>query len=141
MKRTTPLRTKKPLTRRTPLSADPENVRAWVDGSRRDLPPVNRGRQKRRRAAGLVYGPHHEWMKGRPCVLTGLHRCMGPVTGHHLKSVGSGGEDRNNQVPVCEAAHREFHDRPLSEMCDRYGWDFRSIACEYTARFDRERAA
>ena len=104
------------------------------------MPKVNEARRARREAEGRVYSEHHEWIATQPCVLAGLqgHKCMGIVVGHHLKTVGSGGEDRNNQVPVCESAHSLFHDKPLSEVCRQFHKDFKSIACIYTEQFDRE---
>ena len=128
----------RPLTRRTPLKADPAKARAWQDASRAELPAVNKERRKRRADAGLVYGEHHRHVATLPCVLQGLpgHHCWGDVCGHHLKTVATGGEDRRNQVPVCTSAHAEFHARPLSEMCERYRRDFRSLACEITEDYD-----
>jgi hypothetical protein len=110
------------------------------------LPDVNLERQKRRQEEGLVKGPHHHWIANEPCVLAGApgHVCgftedQPAICGHHLKTIGSGGEDRNNEVPVCALAHIEFHAAgSISRMCDRHGRDFRSIACIYTERFDRQ---
>lgn len=109
---------------------------------------VNAKRRAQRESEGLVYGPHHDYMRTLGCVLADVdhgHHCVFTkeqpnVVGHHLKSVGSGGEDRNNQVPVCGAGHIEFHGYGIFAMCDMYGVDFRSLACEYTERYDREAA-
>lgn len=93
MKRRTWLRRLTALTRRTPLRR------------------VNPERQKRREEAGQVYGPYHRYVKTLPCILAGRsgHTCWGPVTGHHVKTVGAGGLDERNEVPCCVMAHREIH--------------------------------
>ena len=65
----------------------------------------NRRRKKGRKDEGAVYGEYHDWIATHPCILRALHSCEGVVVGHHLKSVGSGGEDAGNEVPMCEAAH------------------------------------
>lgn len=105
----------------------------------------NRRRLAKRKAENLVYGTHHKAMARFACVLIGSngHVC-GPapkqrkVCGHHLKTVATGGEDRNNEVPVCGLAHLEFHAAgSVSVMCNRHGKDFRSMAVEYTLAIDR----
>lgn len=103
---------------------------------------VNESRRQRREAEDLIYGSHHSWIGSLPCVLADVdgHRCEWfdgiPTVGHHLRSVGSGGEDRRNEVPVCGLAHAEFHALPLSAICRKYHRDFKSMASEYTERFD-----
>lgn len=106
---------------------------------------VNEDRQRRREEADLVYGTHHEWIKTLPCDLDGRqgHTCRyyddrPRVEGHHIKHVGSGGEDRNNEVPLCPGGHDEAHALPLTAWCRKYHRDFRSVACDYTNQFDAE---
>lgn len=65
----------------------------------------NRKRMKKRADEGLVYGPYHDWIGKQACILASLHSCGRVVVGHHLKSVGSGGVDRGNEVPMCTQAH------------------------------------
>ena len=114
------------------------------------LRKVNVERQKRRADAGLVYGPVHDFVKSLTCDVAGRQRSDGSihvcgfyedrpnVESHHIKHVGSGGEDRNNTVPLCPKAHDEAHSMPLGEWCRLYHRDARSVACDYTARFDQE---
>ena len=127
-----------------PAPRRPRAFNSTLARPERPMNKVNESRRARREEADLVYGTHHEWIGTLPCVLAGLqgHVCEWydgiPTVGHHLKSVGSGGEDRRNQIPVCGKAHAEFHAEPLSTVCRRWHRDFRSIACELTEQFDRE---
>lgn len=105
---------------------------------------VNVERQKRREEADLVYGTHHDWIKTLTCDRAGAqnHRCRfyddrAITEGHHLRSVGSGGQDRNNEIPCCPGLHDEFEGTPLSDMCRKYHRDFKSVASDYTNEFDR----
>lgn len=102
----------------------------------------NPERRARRESEGLVYGEIHEYTKRLPCVLADRedHICdfyPNPhgCESHHVKSVGSGGQDENNTAPMCGAAHDEVHRLGLTRWCEKYGRDLRSIACEVTARF------
>lgn len=112
------------------------------------LPRVNKERRARRESDDLVYGTHHAWIKRQPCELMDhpLHACdfyadRPCIEGHHLKHVGNGGEDRSNEIPCCPALHDEFHALgSVSKACEHFGRDFRSVAVEYTASFDRETA-
>lgn len=76
------------------------------------IPQVNRKRKAKRKAEGLVYGWYHREVKRRQCIGWGHphHACevMGPrrnIEGHHVTSVGAGGKDRGNEVPVCPKLH------------------------------------
>lgn len=81
-----------PLSRRTPLRK------------------VNPERKKRRKDAGEVYGPYFGYVSKLPCMLIGnFHHCRGLNTAHHLKSVGAGGHDEQNLVPICQGGHAELH--------------------------------
>ena len=75
------------------------------------IPKRNRKRQRKRKADGKVYGPLHRAVCELPCFLAGhpLHECLGPVKGHHVKSVGSGGTDEDGEIPACVRAHDELH--------------------------------
>jgi len=134
----------RPLVRRAPLKADPAKARAWADASRKELPAVNKERRKRRADAGLVYGPYHRWIKQQPCALAGhpRHRCgyyedRPGVEGHHLKHVGNGGQDRDNELPLCPVGHDHAHALgSISALCEHYGRDFRTIAALYTEDYD-----
>jgi hypothetical protein len=103
-------------------------------------------RRARRESEGLVLGDHHAWIKRQPCELydhpdhtCGFYPDRPRIEGHHLKTRGSGGQDRDNEIPVCPVGHDELEAAGnVSSQCERFGRDFRSIACEYTARFDAE---
>lgn len=72
-----------------------------------------------------IYGPYHEWITGLECLLRGRadHRCAGRVVGHHVRSVGAGGVDPGNEVPLCDRAHREVHRVGRETFQDRYEVD------------------
>jgi len=70
---------------------------------------INRQRKARREATGEVYGPYHKSMASLPCAVLKIGECYGDVAGHHLKSVGAGGKDEANVVPLCWWHHREVH--------------------------------
>lgn len=80
-----------------------------------------------------VYGPYHQWIKEQPCWLHNHpdHECLGVVTGHHLKTVGSGGVDWRNEIPACVRLHDQVHVEGWSKIEVRY-----SVTLE-----DAERAA
>lgn len=71
------------------------------------LKPVNKARKAKRKADGLVYGPYHDFVGTLPCLLRTnvIHMCRGTVRGHHIVSVGAGGVDEGNEVPLCDAGH------------------------------------
>ena len=72
--------------------------------------PIRPGRRKPRPAD--VYGEYHRWIKTLPCTFDGIRGgCFGPIDGHHVRSVGAGGKDFANEIPVCRTHHREIHDR------------------------------
>lgn len=106
---------------------------------------MNPERRARRESEGLVYGELHQWTKRQPCILEDhpLHVCefypdRKGIESHHVKSIGSGGQDENNTVSFCPGAHDEAHRLGLVRMCEKYHRDFRSLACEVTARFCAE---
>jgi hypothetical protein len=48
--------------------------------------------------------------------------CFGQVTGHHVKSKGSGGSDtEDNLWPLCVKHHAEIHNLGVFTFCDKYG--------------------
>lgn len=83
-----------------------------------------------------VYGPYHDWVGTLDCLIGERpdHRCAGRVTGHHVRSVGAGGKDRGNEVPLCERAHREVHRVGRETFEGRYGIDLRRWARKLAAR-------
>ena len=114
---------------------------------------VNESRRARREEEGRVYGPVHEYVKSLSCDVAGRQRRDGTihvcafyedrpnVESHHVKHVGSGGEDFNNTLPLCPKAHDEAHALPVTEWCSLYHRDFRSVCCEYSTRFYQEMEA
>jgi hypothetical protein len=92
-----------------------------------------RGRVKARQAKeGKVYGPHHQHVKALArCVMAGIagHVCGGEWDSHHVKTVGSGGKDAGNVVPMCRDAHREVHALAPSKWEAKYpGVDLKALA-------------
>lgn len=75
------------------------------------IPPVSRERKKKRADAGEVYGDFHRWCATRPCAIAKVpgSGCTGVVAGHHRKTVGAGGKDASNEVPLCTKHHTEVH--------------------------------
>ena len=97
-----------PLARKTGLKA---KVVSWWEKVRAPLPKTNKERRRRRREADEVYGSYHQWVSQQPCVLASYPRsgCFGKITGHHLKSVGAGGRDADNEVSICAKHHVQLH--------------------------------
>lgn len=89
-----------------------------------------------RRESDRVYGSFHRFVAdGFDCMLRGRmnrvtrqwHRCRGKVTGLHIHSVGSGGEDIDGEVPCCVQAHDELESKGEAWVKDRYGRDPREV--------------
>lgn len=80
--------------------------------------------RKRRQAKGEIYGPYHEWVKTLPCLCKDniSTKCGGPVDAHHVKSVGAGGKDYANQVPLCRLHHQLLHTVGRGWFEDVYGF-------------------
>lgn len=101
---------------------DPEADRSWCSGLKRS--GLASGGDPH---AGdpEVYGPYHEWISGLRCLLSDHpdHRCAGRVAGHHVRSVGAGGTDQGNEVPLCGRAHREVHRVGRETFGDRHDVD------------------
>lgn len=109
-----------PLHRRTPLK------RGKPPESTAPRPTPRRGPRK----SGAVYGKYHEWARSLPCLLQPdpEHRCIGGNTAHHVKSVGAGGKDFANEVPLCCGAHVEVHTLGRRTFEARYGLDLEAEA-------------
>ena len=54
--------------------------------------------------------------------------CNGLADGHHLRTIGAGGKDYGNEVPLCRAAHTEVHTSGLTRFEAKYGIDLGNIA-------------
>lgn len=128
----------------------PKDDRPYMHNStfrvaRQGLNKVNWDKRNRRSDEDLVKGSHHRAIMTFPCALADDPQKMpcasytgrAPIEGHHLKTVGSGGQDRDNEIPVCNAHHDECHRAgDISSQCERFKRDLRSLACEYTKRVD-----
>lgn len=56
-------------------------------------------------------------VKTLPCIACNSY----PAEAHHLKTVGSGGDDTaENCIPTCRYHHRQFHDHGIPFMADNY---------------------
>ena len=78
-----------------------------------------------------VYGPYHRWIASKPCTLWLLgksHACNVRVDGHHLRTIGAGGKDYGNEVPLCLFAHAEVHTSGRTRFEAKYGIDLGNIA-------------
>jgi len=97
---------------------------------RSPLRKYNRKRQAKRKAGDRVKGSYFRWAKTKPCtfLFRGNHRCWGGMTAHHVRSVGAGGEDFENCLPVCEGMHSEIHSSTKEEIWMRYQVDMRAEA-------------
>lgn len=80
------------------------------------IPQVNRKRQAKRKKEGKIYGVYHRAVKELACIgWESLHHgceAFPPdrlgVEGHHVKSIGAGGVDEKNEVPVCPLLHDQI---------------------------------
>jgi len=108
---------------------------------------VNQHRKKRMRRdpeTGHVhtYGAYHRWIKGKNCevVVIGNRQsdCEGKVTGHHMKTVGSGGRDFGNEVPLCNRHHKLIEDEGASAFQKKTGVNPFGSARYWAQRWTRE---
>lgn len=84
-----------------------------------------------------VYGSYFRYVKGFPCAVEGdRDECLGEITGHHLKSVGSGGQDAGNLAPLCAKHHTAIHTLGLYDFDRLYFNDLKLYA---KALWDRYR--
>ena len=95
--------------------------------------PLKRRRRKRPKH-GKVYGPYHRWIKGFPCVI-GVG-CFGDEAGHHIRTVGAGGEDHGNEVPLCVRHHYMVHQQGRLRLSAGYGVDIVAVAKELGEKWD-----
>lgn len=81
-------------------------------------------KRKSRRSA-IKYGPEWERISRMRCLI--CHRRSGPA--HHVKTVGTGGLDKGNLVPLCVDHHEEVH-RGRDTFARKYDIDLEQIAKE-----------
>ncbi len=98
-------------------------------------------KRKSRVRQGEVYGDYHRHAAAAyECVAHRhpKHVCVGDCTGHHLKSVKSGGKDFGNVVTVCAQLHAELHTRGRSWVEQRYNlnlkWEAEQVAIDWQKR-------
>ena len=111
----------------------PERDTSWCSGLKQSGP---RSAGDAHLADPEVYGAYHQWIGTLRCLLQERsdHRCAGRVTGHHVRSVGAGGKDVGNEVPLCERFHREVHRIGRRTFEDRYGLDLAAEATRLSAQ-------
>ena len=88
-----------------------------------------------------VYGPYHEWVSTLPCHLEWTGDCLPPIKGHHIQSVGAGGKDASNEVPLCIRHHAMVHAKGDKTFERRWAVDLAQLARMYQRRFVMENIA
>lgn len=140
----------KPLARKAALRSGSHLSRSEIrrEAELRSRTPIKRRnakRQAKRKAEGLVYGPYHAWIGTLPCTLASdpRHECRGKVEGHHLKRVGNGGVDAENEIPLCENGHTlsmlSVHVMGPQSFDRYWGVDSEAIAAALWERYGAER--
>lgn len=105
------------------------------------LRAVNPARKAKRREAGEVYGPGYLWMTRQPCILRSRpdHRCAWSQDrqpeAHHVKSVGAGGRDAEDTVPVCHVAHDALHSMGPETFERRHNVSLTTLARDWWIRY------
>lgn len=104
---------------------------------------VNRDRKARRKEKDEVYGSYHWKIESLFCILSfdTRHECRSfpgrkPIEGHHVKSVGSGGKDRGNEVPLCPLAHDEVEQIGRKTFEAKWGVNLKQEAKAAERRID-----
>jgi hypothetical protein len=126
----------KGLKRGAPLKAKSKLQAKSKLGRSKPIPKKNAKRKARRMADDKVYGSYFRYVKDFPCAVQGEGvECFGEVTGHHLKSVGSGGQDAGNLVPLCAGHHTEIHTIGMHDFDAKYFNDLKLMAKHLWARY------
>lgn len=93
------------------------------------IPKTNPKRKAKRAAEDVVYGSFFRYVRTLPCAVMGEGSpCIGAVDGHHMRSVGAGGQDAANTVPLCRGHHSEWHTIGPKRFDARYFNDLRMFA-------------
>jgi hypothetical protein len=114
-------------------------VKPWNSNIPRRTPLKQRSRlrpfgrvRKRRQAKGDVYGPYHRFVGTlRSCIVgrsPAIYCFVSTVAGHHLKTVGAGGRDYGNEVPLCASHHSLLHRIGPSRFEQLYGLNLEAEA-------------
>ncbi len=70
-------------------------------------------------------------MEGWPCLLLNTRECSGVIKGEHIKTVGAGGRDRENEVPLCTHHRNRRHDMGIKTFPRHYKLDLEVAALWY----------
>lgn len=84
-----------------------------------------------------VYGEYYEWVKGFDICAVSDDRCLGGLTGHHVKTVGAGGKDYGNVVPLCTRHHTAVHTIGRISFERQFGVDLHAIAHGYAEMWEQ----
>ena len=133
-----------PIKRKTALkSGDPPARKKRIN-------PSNAARKRRMRRdpeTGWIhtYGPYHRWLKGKPCdvsVYGNGHRCdNSKTTGHHRKTVRSGGRDYGNEMVLCRKHHSLIEAEGEARFKRKTGVDPEAAAERWRIEWDRTHPA
>lgn len=111
----------------------------------------NPEKAKKRRAEDRVYGSYHRYVTTLSCWVAehspSRHVCEvgDPIDGHHVISVGAGGEDAANVVPLCRRLHTaspavSVHSMGKQSFDEFWGVNLESAAVLIWARFHSQAA-
>lgn len=141
----------------TPLTTDPEQVRAWQQRSRQKQIEAQRqgnraarsGRIKARRKSARerdayiarVYGSRERLLaiKALPCAVPDCEKR--PSENHHISNGGTGRKaDWTEIVPLCSDHHDIYHNECGSPEAfdERFGTDLRALAADLAERIPAE---
>jgi hypothetical protein len=116
----------KPIARYTPLPKPTKRIRP------RKADPSKRAWAKHR---DLDY---QKWIRTLPCAITGcLYRQE--IECAHVKTRGSGGDDRKNCLPLCVRHHRFQHDIGIKSFQEFYHIDMRAVALALDVQYTESR--
>lgn len=92
----------------------------YCNGLRRSrISPVSDKKQRNRRdrkGRKHTYGPYFKWVSAQPCIVCGT---VDGAPADHYKTVGSGGRDKANLIPVC-VDHQDRHTKGLDTWIEHY---------------------
>ena len=94
---------------------------------------MNRRRAAERRREN--FGERAVYVRGMPC-LVGVS-CSGPIEAAHVRSRGAGGT-RRDLVPLCQAHHREQHQRGKRSFAESHGLDLEAAAARVASALDEK---
>jgi hypothetical protein len=83
-----------------------------------------------------VYGKYHQFVSNLPCALI-RGECKGTISAHHIQTVGAGGIDAKNEVPLCMYHHTLLHQLGQHTFAQRYELDLEALALAYWNEYMR----